>query len=237
MRKWLSNEPASKSYSLHVGPIYQLLLISQFESLNFVCWIQSFCSIKEKSGIILRGVGEDKIKNVNKHESIPWLQGWEHEKQPGAACLCAASATWLSFNLILFLLLLYLFFLNVGWTFFCPWSSRCRKRYLTGLNPLPPPDEQRRWGRQSLWSISGSFTHMLSCWGYELRHSLITEIDVGCFSTLTLMSPWHRTSSDHTRMQVYLQPVSASAEHVAGLSACLASNYHIQIMTRQWAAF
>lgn len=121
--------------------------------------------------------------------------------------------------------------------FFCPWSSRCRKRYLTGLNPLPPPDEQRRWGRQSLWSISGSFTNMHSCWGYELRHSLITEIDVGCFSTLTWMSPWHRTSSDHTRMQVYSQPVSASAEHVAGLSACLASNYHIQIMTRQWAAF
>lgn len=118
-----------------------------------------------------------------------------------------------------------------GLFFFCPRSSRCRKRYLTSSNPLllQMSGEMRKAELLSHHGSPMSFTHMRLRRGSELRHSLITETDVGCFSALSRMSTRHRTFL-RSKQDVGLLTAGKLFSGAHSRSACLASN--IQMMTR-----
>lgn len=116
------------------------------------------------------------------------------------------------------------FFLNVGWTFFLPLKLKVQEAISHWLEPSPPPpDEQRdEEGRADDSSVAHRCNlHMCIHAGVMNWGTVSFQIDVVCFSALSWMSTWHRSSSDRTRMSVYLGPAQASAKHRAGLCGWL----------------
>lgn len=185
-------------YSLDVGPIYQFLLISQSVWRPY-CYLLSFMFFQHERQI-WHYFRVEKRKKKTMREFHGYKAGEVKNSQELHVCVLPLQHDWALISF--YSTCCSTFFLNMGWTFFCPWSSRCRKRYRRGLKTPPMMSKEMRKAvlmiHQWLTDVIYTCVFMLGLWIVAQSHYrdwcwLVLSLSCACWTL-------HLTTSNPKRM-------------------------------------